>query len=136
MDILDNVKIELSGNLLIAGLVDIYGAVVVTGEGQTLEFDSGTITQMANSIFYFDVGTTWDVDGVGTYAGNAASTIHFNGCTIDMTDAGFTVDAGYAIFENKVTINGENTLNISTASTKVLGGARVILANGADLNVG
>ena len=131
---LDNVVIELSGNYTFAtGTLYVYGNVVVTGKGRSFILN-GDIVFAADSILYFDVGTTFNYDS-GTTAFDPTSVLHFNGCTVDIATAGLTVGSSLILFENKVTIQGGNTLNASAADIRVLSGARIELDTDAIFKV-
>ncbi len=134
--VLDNVVIELTGNYTFAtGDLELYGNVVVTGKGRSFILNGDAITLAADAILYFDVGTTFDVNAHTSFTPNATSVLHFNGCTIDIAGAGLDAGSAMMLFENKVTIQGANTLDGDSADIRVLSGARVVLDNSAIFKV-
>lgn len=137
--VLDNVVIELTGNLSINGILNTYGTNIITGIGHSFVHGAGggAITVNTGSILSFDNETTFDVN-LDSFTNNG--TLHFNGCTVDIAAIGLDLSAaaGTVLFENRVKITGASTFDNSNAgsTTKVLSGATVELQGDATLNVG
>ncbi|KKP23017.1 MAG: hypothetical protein SZ59_C0004G0092 [candidate division TM6 bacterium GW2011_GWF2_28_16] len=131
----DNVLLRLDGDYLIPNIdykhLNIIGDVLVTG---TYMFKmDGTCNVSYNSLFCFDVGTTFSIGrtAVFTSDGSGRAGFYFNGCNINISAKDFLIDNATLIFSNEVRITDENWnrkfIIGSNCNVILLAGARILL---------
>ncbi|KKP23019.1 MAG: hypothetical protein SZ59_C0004G0094 [candidate division TM6 bacterium GW2011_GWF2_28_16] len=130
---LDNVVLKLSNDLdAHSRSLTINGDVSILGPYIFTMYYSCSINDA--SFLHFEPESTLFLNPTFknlTFKGNKTGGFHFNGCTIDISNADLTINEGNVIFENEVRIyDGSNNKKFvigPNCTAHILGGARVIL---------